>query len=198
MRCARSGVSGCTGMEVMAAGMAVEVAVAVAVEAEEMAEVAEVAEVAAERCSGGRVSTPSPSSSAPTGSGARAHLVAAVSSRTPRAGSYPPLLPLSASSNRQQKEWRRRLELASARGSKHKIVSAWRGLSVGRRSPFRRCDAVTAMFCRAELRTLTPPPPHARRAPLAVTTCAPSVPHATAGSTSPSGACSACASPIFV
>jgi hypothetical protein len=48
------------------------------------------------------------------------------------------------------------------------------------------------------LRTLTPPPPHARRAPLAVTTCAPSVPHATAGSTSPSGACSACASPIFV
>ena len=137
MRCARSGVSGCTGMEVMAAGMAVEVAVAVAVEAEEMAEVAEVAEVAAERCSGGRVSTPSPSSSAPTGSGARAHLVAAVSSRTPRAGSYPPLLPLSASSNRQQKEWRRRLELASARGSKHKIVSAWRGLSVGRRSPFR-------------------------------------------------------------
>ena len=154
MRCARSGVSGCTGMEVMAATVmavamevAVEVAVAVAVEAEEMAEVAEVAEVAAERCSGGRVSTPSPSSSAPTGSGARAHLVAAVSSRTPRAGSYPPLLPLSASSNRQQKEWRRRLELASARGSKHKIVSAWRGLSVGRRSPFRRCDAVTAMFC---------------------------------------------------
>ena len=116
-----------------------------------MAEVAEVAEVAAERCSGGRVSTPSPSSSAPTGSGARAHLVAAVSSRTPRAGSYPPLLPLSASSNRQQKEWRRRLELASARGSKHKIVSAWRGLSVGRRSPFRRCDAVTAMFCRAQI-----------------------------------------------
>ena len=48
------------------------------------------------------------------------------------------------------------------------------------------------------LRRLTPPPPHARRAPLAVTTCAPSVPHATAGSTSPSGACSACASPIFV
>jgi hypothetical protein len=74
-----------------------------------------------------------------------------VSSRTPRAGSYPPLLPLSASSNRQQKEWRRRLELASARGSKHKIVSAWRGLSVGRRSPFRRCDAVTAMFCRAQI-----------------------------------------------
>ena len=48
------------------------------------------------------------------------------------------------------------------------------------------------------LRTLTPPPPHARRAPLAVTTCAPSVPLVTAGSTSPSGACSACASPIFV
>ena len=48
------------------------------------------------------------------------------------------------------------------------------------------------------LRTLTAPPPHARRAPLAVTTCAPSAAHATAGSTSPSGACSACASPIFV
>jgi hypothetical protein len=32
----------------------------------------------------------------------------------------------------------------------------------------------------------------------ALTTCAPSVAHATAGFTSPSGACSACASPIFV
>ena len=42
--------------------------------------------------------------------------------------------------------------------------------------------------------------PHssAPRAPFALTTCAPSVPHATVGFTSPSGACSACASPIFV
>jgi hypothetical protein len=51
----------------------------------------------------------------------------------------------------------------------------------------------TYKFITTRLRTLTPPPPHARRAPLAVTTCAPSAPHATAGSTSPSGACSACA-----
>ena len=35
-------------------------------------------------------------------------------------------------------------------------------------------------------------------APFALTTCAPSMAHATAGFTSPSGACSACASPIFV
>jgi len=48
------------------------------------------------------------------------------------------------------------------------------------------------------LRTLTPPPPHAPCAPLALTTCTPSVPLVTAGFTSPSGACSACASPIFV
>ena len=61
-----------------------------------------------------------------------------------------------------------------------------------------RPGTLTYKFITTRLRTLTPPPPHARRAPLAVTTCAPSVPHATAGSTSPSGACSACASPIFV
>ena len=85
-------------------------------------------------CSGGRASTPSPSCSAPTGSGARAPLVAAVSLRTPRARLSPPPLPLSSSSNRQQKEWRRRLELASARGSKHTIVSAWRGLMLARRA----------------------------------------------------------------
>ena len=53
-------------------------------------------------------------------------------------------------------------------------------------------------FTSTRLRTLTPPPPHAPCAPLALTTCAPSVPHATAGLTSPSGECSACASPIFV
>ena len=113
----------------------------------------EVAEVAAER-SGGRVSTPSPSCSAPTGSGARAPLVAAVSLRTPRARLSPPPLPLSSSSNRQQKEWRRRLELASARGSKHTIVSAWRGLMLARRftisfvgwAPSWRClDALLTM-----------------------------------------------------
>lgn len=61
-----------------------------------------------------------------------------------------------------------------------------------------RPGIVSYKFITTRLRTLTPPPPHARRAPLAVTTCAPSVPHATAGSTSPSGACSACTSPIFV
>ena len=61
-----------------------------------------------------------------------------------------------------------------------------------------RPGTLSYKFITTRLRTLTPPPPHARRAPLAVTTCAPSVPHATAGSTSPSGACSACASPIFV
>ena len=53
-------------------------------------------------------------------------------------------------------------------------------------------------YTTTRLRTLTPPPPHSPRAPFAVTTCAPSVPHATAGSTSSSGACSARASPIFV
>ena len=125
----------------------------------------EVAEVAAER-SGGRVSTPSPSCSAPTGSGARAPLVAAVSLRTPRARLSPPPLPLSSSSNRQQKEWRRRLELASARGSKHTIVSAWRGLMLARRftisfvcwAPSWRClDAFhIAMYDRLLVRTVPP------------------------------------------
>ena len=49
-----------------------------------------------------------------------------------------------------------------------------------------------------KLRTLLPPISRAPRAPFALTTCAPSVPHATAGFTSPSGACPACTSPIFV
>ena len=55
-----------------------------------------------------------------------------------------------------------------------------------------------ACFWEPKLRTLTTPHSSAPRAPLALTTCAPSVPHATAGFTSPSGACSACTSPIFV
>ena len=128
----------------------------------------EVAEVAAER-SGGRVSTPSPSCSAPTGSGARAPLVAAVSLRTPRARLSPPPLPLSSSSNRQQKEWRRRLELASARGSKHTIVSAWRGQMLARRSHHVvGLGAEVAMFGRViravsrlrPVRTVPPCPHH--------------------------------------
>ena len=61
-----------------------------------------------------------------------------------------------------------------------------------------RPRTLTYKFTTTRLRTLTPPPPHSPRAPFAVTTCAPSVPHATAGSTSSSGACSARASPIFV
>jgi len=68
----------------------------------------------------------------------------------------------------------------------------------GRPAAASRPGTLTCKFITTRLRTLTPPPPHARRAPLAVTTCAPSAAHATAGSTSPSGACSACASPIFV
>ena len=48
------------------------------------------------------------------------------------------------------------------------------------------------------LRTLTPPPTRAPRAPFAATTCAPSVPHGSVGSMRASGAQSACTSPIFV
>ena len=64
----------------------------------------------------------------------------------------------------------------------------------GRPAAASRRRTPSYKFTSTRLRTLTPPPPHAPCAPLALTTCTPSVPLVTAGSTSPSGACSACAS----